>query len=518
MPRKTNNSQQAIDYLPGGFDELPRRRADSVLSESRDYEAAESEVAEHLTGIPEVISRPAQALIREGIAVTAYRDVPDFDDVPQPSKRRKPTSAWVEDARDEGDTWGPSASRPSTPTQPRTKSNPVPRPVRQDPPDDDDPGDSDGSDDDQGNGGGPPRGPPGPRRSRSASRGQSESNDDRLVNILEKLLDRSSRPASTSSDVKSKVREPQVFDGKDRNKLHTWLTLMAINFNDRPKTFASDEKKVNFAISYLSGTALDWFEPGIMAKINGQRCPKWVYDYSEFVRILKQQFGPWDPEEDAEEQLENLTMGEKADINVYQTEFSRIMARLPENYGEAPLVRQFYRGLPDRIKDEICRVGKPKSLLVMRQMAWEIDHRWHERNREIRRAAKTHGSSSSQNSSNHVRHHTNSNQGSNSSTSQPQKSQNFNQPKTSSTSGSGKGQNSDKSKTSDKEKKPWADKLDKGGKLTPEERKRRAENNLCNYCGAPGHKAADCPKPTSRSAKARAAQVQPTSESESVKQ
>jgi len=33
------------------------------------------------------------------------------------------------------------------------------------------------------------------------------------------------------------------------------------------------------------------------------------------------------------------------------------------------------------------------------------------------------------------------------------------------------------------------------GKLTPEERKHRMDNNLCLYCGKPGHKAQDCRAP-----------------------
>jgi hypothetical protein len=32
----------------------------------------------------------------------------------------------------------------------------------------------------------------------------------------------------------------------------------------------------------------------------------------------------------------------------------------------------------------------------------------------------------------------------------------------------------------------------KWGNLTPEERKHRMDNNLCLYCGKPGHKAQDC--------------------------
>ena len=42
----------------------------------------------------------------------------------------------------------------------------------------------------------------------------------------------------------------------------------------------------------------------------------------------------------------------------------------------------------------------------------------------------------------------------------------------------------------------------KRGKLTPEERKYRMDNNLCLYCGKPGHKAQDCRAPPNRFPKA----------------
>jgi hypothetical protein len=42
----------------------------------------------------------------------------------------------------------------------------------------------------------------------------------------------------------------------------------------------------------------------------------------------------------------------------------------------------------------------------------------------------------------------------------------------------------------------------KQGKLTPEERKHRMDNNLCLYCGKPRHKAQDCKAPPNRFPKA----------------
>src|ERR1700730_8786821 len=56
-------------------------------------------------------------------------------------------------------------------------------------------------------------------------------------------------------------------------------------------------------------------------------------------------------------------------------------------------------------------------------------------------------------------------------------------------------------------KKPHLEgKLGADGKLTPEERQQRFDNNLCLFCGAAGHKANECHKWTLR-ANANAAQV-----------
>ena len=52
---------------------------------------------------------------------------------------------------------------------------------------------------------------------------------------------------------RSKVREPDPFDGTDPAKLR-------LSFYDRPRAFANDQNKVNFTISYLKGIALAHFE------------------------------------------------------------------------------------------------------------------------------------------------------------------------------------------------------------------------------------------------------------------
>ena len=83
-------------------------------------------------------------------------------------------------------------------------------------------------------------------------------------------------------------------------------------------------------------------------------------------------------------------------------------------------------------------------------------------------------------------------------------------------SGSNKSDNSNKNNKFDKNKKPnklqsssrnstsIANKLGKDGKLTLQERQCCFDNNLCMFCGNPGHSAKDCPKSSSSTSKAKA--------------
>ena len=66
--------------------------------------------------------------------------------------------------------------------------------------------------------------------------------------------------------------------------------------------FTSNSDKVTFTLSYLKGTALDWFKP----LLTSSKSPPWLDDYSDFIKELKNNFKPHDPEGKAEADLKNL--------------------------------------------------------------------------------------------------------------------------------------------------------------------------------------------------------------------
>jgi len=290
-----------------------------------------------------------------------------------------------------------------------------------------------------------------------------------------------------SSSGRTKVCEPDTFDGTDPRKLRAFLVQCELNFQDRPKAFASDRARVTFAQSYLKGMALEWFEPDLLNSANPRAHLLWMDNYAQFVSELKSNFSPHDPVGDAEHQLDNLSMKEGQKINKYMVEFNRLAGQV-RGYGNGALRHIFYSGLPDRIKDKISCVGKPRTLDGYRTLAQTIDARYWERKSEVARQTKSSMSSTSNSASK-----------GNSSTSSDSKGKTKEK--------DNKNKSSDKSKSSSGAKPPSSETpahLGKDGKLTEEERQRCIKDKLCMFCGQPGHMARDCPKSTSKSSKAKA--------------
>ena len=117
---------------------------------------------------------------------------------------------------------------------------------------------------------------------------------------------------------------PDVFNGLDTYKLQPFLVQCTLNFRDCPDTFSSDSAKVTFALSYLKGTAIDWFK---LLLTSGENLP-WLNDYSNFVGELKNNFRPHDPEGEAKADLKNLKMCDNQCIVKYLVDFNHLATRV----------------------------------------------------------------------------------------------------------------------------------------------------------------------------------------------
>ncbi|CDO69492.1 hypothetical protein BN946_scf184662.g12 [Trametes cinnabarina] len=205
--------------------------------------------------------------------------------------------------------------------------------------------------------------------------------------------------------------------------INLWLFFdqLELVFKARPRTFNSNEKKVTYTISFLKGTALQWFEPYLLEGATDNP-PLFMSSYEAFQDELHANFRPYDA----------------------------LVTQV--RWGNAPLQYRFYDGLPNHLKDRISEVEKPTTLNALRDLAQSIDNRYWERKAEQARESGTSKSGhklSSDSKSGHA---------SNTTTNTPAA--------TPSKSGSGGGTPKTPGKTLTK---PYTDKLGKDGKLTPEE-------------------------------------------------
>jgi hypothetical protein len=330
--------------------------------------------------------------------------------------------------------------------------------------------------------------------------------DQTLANTLKLLADKigdMSQPRPSKSKVQQRV--PDVFDGTDPAKLDTFVFQVSMYMACRDTDFPDQESRVTFALSYLKGVPLDWFQ-GEVSRVmtDGENLSAWFSSYPAFTAELHRLFGPRDPVNDATNALEALKYKDSTKAARYIIEFNRHAHRT--GWNDTALARQFYKGLPDRLKDEIARLGKPAGLTPLQELVATLDQRYWERQSEIsrdKRSANNSNATTSQNkpTSSDNRNDRNNNTNANGAKNGQQQPKNKDQKKpqpAANASGSGNKTNT------------ISDLLGPDGKLKPEERQRRMDNNLCLRCGKPGHKVSECPVVAKAKPKGRAAAVTPS--------
>jgi hypothetical protein len=81
--------------------------------------------------------------------------------------------------------------------------------------------------------------------------------------------------------------------------------------------------------------------------------------------------------------LEGLKYKDSTKVTRYMIDFN-CHARCT-GWNEQALARCYYKGLLDRLKDEIARIGKPTGLLPLRELVATLDQRYWEHQLEVSR-------------------------------------------------------------------------------------------------------------------------------------
>jgi hypothetical protein len=245
-----------------------------------------------------------------------------------------------------------------------------------------------------------------------------------------------------------KIHAPDTYEGQ-RGKLKAFLCQLDLFFGFNVDRFPTEKDKVLFATTYLRGPAFEWMEVFLSdfmknkmklseAEIETQEM---FHSYATFQEKIKRVFGNADEKRDAERRIEGLSQSTSAAH--YASEFQQYAGRV--DWNEAALIRQFYRGLKERVKDEVAKDERDDDLQELISRAIKIDNRQHERKLEKKGEYRTHHKPSTNTKSNYYG--------------------------------------------------PQPMELDATrfkGKLSQRDRDYRMKNKLCLYCGKPGHRANEC--------------------------
>jgi hypothetical protein len=160
------------------------------------------------------------------------------------------------------------------------------------------------------------------------------------LTLFRDAVDIWNRHTSAPRSTKSNLRNPDTFDGSDPAKLNPFLTQCYLHFAERTQDFPTDDDKILFMISYLRGTAQQWFAPNLY---DPTAVPAWDGNFPVFVQELTVNFGLHDPVGDAEDRIRLCRMKHGDRIATYVIEFDQLA--LLTQWGDPALRHQFYEGL-----------------------------------------------------------------------------------------------------------------------------------------------------------------------------
>lgn len=171
------------------------------------------------------------------------------------------------------------------------------------------------------------------------------------------------------------LARPERFSG-DSGNCKPFLTQCELFFELNPAGFPSDQAKIAFIISHLSGRAEAW------ATAEWGRRSEVCSSYSQFIETLTQVFQHTRPGRDAAQALMRLRQGGRR-ISDYAIEFRILAAEC--DWNSSALFDAFIYGLSDRLKDHLAPLDLPATLDSLIALVTRLDNRLHDQ-RFTRRA------------------------------------------------------------------------------------------------------------------------------------
>jgi len=101
---------------------------------------------------------------------------------------------------------------------------------------------------------------------------QSDNTNEQLAEVLGRLantLNTNQTPAPNTNSRGTKACIPDTFSSTEPDKLNNFLFQCRLYFHANPAQFDTDIAKINFAMTYLTRVAQDWFEVSLNQEDQG---------------------------------------------------------------------------------------------------------------------------------------------------------------------------------------------------------------------------------------------------------
>ena len=165
--------------------------------------------------------------------------------------------------------------------------------------------------------------------SRSKPR-QSQNTNEQLADVLGRLANtlNSNQTSRLNTNTRgTKAHIPDIFSSTEPDKLNNFLFQYCLYFHANLAQFDMDIAKINFAMTYLTRVAQDWFEMGLNQEDQGI-LQDWLSDWNLFMNELCQHFGLLDPIGEAANMLDNLYIKPSNKISTYNVDFMHFVSQL----------------------------------------------------------------------------------------------------------------------------------------------------------------------------------------------
>jgi len=202
--------------------------------------------------------------------------------------------------------------------------------------------------------------------------------------ITEQRTQIASLRVTQAKDSEPQIADPEPFTG---NRLHlsNFLAKCRLKFAGQPSKFQEELPKIYYAGSRLGEPAFSWFQPLLsVAEDKEKPNPPEFASFETFATALTAVYG--DPNLAASSVRAIKALKHTGSAAHYIAEFQRLRQYIPWN--EPALADQFYDGLKGTIKDDIARTGRPATLLELQNLATRLDARQYERLLERRQEEK----------------------------------------------------------------------------------------------------------------------------------